>query len=44
MLEPEEVLNPRTGFAMPYETFVPHLINVLDSLGLSLYAKTNFVK
>ncbi|KAJ8078832.1 hypothetical protein PM082_013115 [Marasmius tenuissimus] len=43
MLEPEEVLNPRTGFAMPYETFVPHLINVLDSLGLSLYAKTNFV-
>ncbi|KAF9265414.1 hypothetical protein L218DRAFT_956998 [Marasmius fiardii PR-910] len=43
MLDPEATVSPRHGFAMPYDTFVPHLINVLDSLGLSLYAKTNFV-
>ncbi|KAJ3999122.1 hypothetical protein F5050DRAFT_1797993 [Lentinula boryana] len=43
MLEPEDVIGPRNGYAMSFRDFIPHLINVLDQLGLSLYARTNFI-
>lgn len=29
---------------MSFRDFIPHLMNVLDQLGLSLHARTNFVK
>jgi len=28
---------------MSFRDFIPHLINVLDQLGMSLYARTNFI-
>eukprot|EP00914_Ancora_sagittata_P015244 GHVO01030006.1.p1 GENE.GHVO01030006.1~~GHVO01030006.1.p1 ORF type:complete len:140 (-),score=13.87 GHVO01030006.1:69-488(-) len=43
MLEPEEVVSPRNGYAMSFRDFIPHLLNVLDQLGMSLYARTNFI-
>lgn len=44
MLEPDDVIGPRNGYAMSFRDFIPHLINVLDQLGMSLYARTNFIK
>jgi len=43
MLDPNEFVAPRNAFAMPYRDFIPHLIHVLDQLGLSLHARTNFI-
>ncbi|KAJ3869986.1 MAG: hypothetical protein NXY57DRAFT_593315 [Lentinula lateritia] len=43
MLDPDDVIGPRNGYAMSYRDFIPHLINVLDQLGMSLYARTNFI-
>ncbi|KAK7054844.1 hypothetical protein VNI00_003307 [Paramarasmius palmivorus] len=43
MLEPDEVISPSNGFAMSTRDFIPHLMGVLDQLGMSLYAKTNFI-
>lgn len=44
MLDPQEFISPRNGFAMTFRDFMPHLTRVLDQLGMSLYARTNFIK
>lgn len=44
MVEPANFIAPRNGFAMSFQDFVPHLMNVLDQLGMSLHARTAFVK
>ncbi|KAF8921236.1 hypothetical protein CPB85DRAFT_1269964 [Mucidula mucida] len=43
MLEPSDYIAPRNGFAMSFRDFIPHLMNVLDQLGMSMYARTNFI-
>ncbi|KAG6866950.1 hypothetical protein C0991_003866 [Blastosporella zonata] len=43
MVDPNEYIAPRNGFAMSFRDFIPHLMDVLDQLGLSLHAKTNFL-
>jgi len=43
MLDPVEFIAPRNGFAMAYRDFVPHLLTVMDQLGLSLHARTSFI-
>lgn len=44
MLEPTEFIAPRNSFAMSFRDFVPHLIGVLDQLGMSIHARTNFIQ
>ena len=44
MVEPANFIAPRNGFAMSFQDFIPHLMNVLDQLGLSLHARTAFIK
>jgi len=44
MIEPNSFIAPRNGFAMPFRDFLLHLKNVLDQLGLSIHARTNFIK
>ncbi|KAG6851011.1 hypothetical protein H0H93_004498 [Arthromyces matolae] len=44
MVDPNEYIAPRNGFAMSLRDFIPHLTNVLDQLGLSVHARTNFLK
>ena len=44
MLDPQEFIAPRNGFAMSFRDFVPHLMRVLDQLGMSLFARTTFIK
>ncbi|KAF8636727.1 hypothetical protein AX17_003530 [Amanita inopinata Kibby_2008] len=43
MIDPNELLGPRTGYAMSFRDFIPHLMNVLDQLGMSLHARTTFI-
>ncbi|KAK0450926.1 hypothetical protein EV421DRAFT_1888716 [Armillaria borealis] len=43
MMDPNDYIAPRNGYAMSFRDFVPHLMNVLDQLGMSLYARTNFI-
>ncbi|KAJ6502532.1 hypothetical protein C8R45DRAFT_818639 [Mycena sanguinolenta] len=43
MVDPNDYIAPRNGFAMSFRDFVPHLMNVLDQLGMSLHARTNFI-
>ncbi|KAI0748165.1 hypothetical protein C8Q80DRAFT_1270605 [Daedaleopsis nitida] len=43
MLDPQEFIAPRNGFAMSFRDFVPHLMRVLDQLGMSLFARTSFI-
>ncbi|KAF8654201.1 hypothetical protein AX16_003728 [Volvariella volvacea WC 439] len=43
MVDPRDYIAPRNGFAMPFRDFVPHLLRVLDQLGLSLHARTTFL-
>lgn len=43
MVDPNEYIAPRNGFAMSFRDFIPHLMNVLDQLGLSIHARTNFI-
>ncbi|KAJ7581438.1 hypothetical protein C8J56DRAFT_960051 [Mycena floridula] len=43
MVDPNDYVAPRNGFAMSFRDFVPHLMNVLDQLGMSLYARTMFI-
>lgn len=43
MLNPQEFIAPRNSFAMPIRDFLMHIINVLDQLGLSIQARTNFI-
>lgn len=44
LVDPSDYVAPRNGFAMTFRDFVPHLMNVLDQLGMSLYARTTFIK
>ncbi|KAF7323010.1 hypothetical protein HMN09_00080700 [Mycena chlorophos] len=43
MVDPNDYIAPRNGYAMSFRDFVPHLMNVLDQLGMSLHARTNFI-
>ncbi|KAH9946082.1 uncharacterized protein BXZ73DRAFT_95587 [Epithele typhae] len=43
MLDPQEFIAPRNGFAMSFRDFVPHLMRVLDQLGMSMFARTTFI-
>ncbi|CAL1704547.1 unnamed protein product [Somion occarium] len=43
MLDPHDFVAPRNSFAMSYRDFVLHLMTVLDTLGMSLHARTNFI-
>lgn len=43
MLNPQEFIAPRNSFAMPIRDFLMHIIGVLDQLGLSIQARTNFI-
>jgi hypothetical protein len=43
MVEPNDYIAPRNGYAMSFRDFIPHLMNVLDQLGMSLHARTNFI-
>ncbi|KAI0690567.1 hypothetical protein BC835DRAFT_1407485 [Cytidiella melzeri] len=42
-VDPSEFIAPRNGFAMSFRDFIPHLTRVLDQLGMSLHARTNFI-
>lgn len=44
MIDPTELLNARNGYALSFRDFVPHIMNVLDQLGMSIHARTTFVK
>jgi hypothetical protein len=44
MVDPNDYIAPRNGYAMSFRDFIPHLMNVLDQLGMSLHARTNFIK
>ena len=44
LLKADELISPRHGFAMSFRDFVPHLMRVLDQLGMSLFARTTFIK
>ncbi|KAF8844484.1 hypothetical protein BDN67DRAFT_717301 [Paxillus ammoniavirescens] len=43
MVDPNEFIAPRNGFAMTFRDFISHMMNVLDQLGMSLHARTNFI-
>ncbi|KJA27358.1 hypothetical protein HYPSUDRAFT_35228 [Hypholoma sublateritium FD-334 SS-4] len=43
MYDPNDFITPRNGFAMSFRDFVPHLMVVLDQLGMSLHARTAFI-
>jgi len=44
LLDPNEFVAPRNSFAMSFLDFIPHLMNVLDQLGMSVHARTDFIK
>lgn len=44
MVDPNDFIAPRNGFAMPLADFIRHLMDVLDTLGMSLHARTAFIK
>ena len=44
MVDPNDYIAPRNGYAMSFRDFIPHLMNVLDQLGMSLHARTHFIK
>lgn len=43
MVDPNNFIAPRNGFAMSFHDFIPHLMNVLDQLGMSMHARTAFI-
>ncbi|KAG1772744.1 hypothetical protein EDD22DRAFT_859906 [Suillus occidentalis] len=43
MVDPNDFIAPRNGYAMSFRDFVPHLMSVLDQLGMSMHARTNFI-
>ncbi|KAI0322217.1 hypothetical protein OF83DRAFT_1167742 [Amylostereum chailletii] len=43
MLDPNEFVAPRNSFAMSFLDFIPHLMIVLDQLGMSVHARTDFI-
>jgi len=42
-VNPHDYIRPENGFAMSFRDFIPHLLGVLDQLGMSLHARTNFM-
>lgn len=44
MFDPQSLVAPYNSFAMTFREFVPHVTKVLESLGLTLQARTNFIK
>ena len=44
MVEPSSFISSRNGFAMTLRDFISHLMNVLDQLGMSMHARTSFIK
>jgi hypothetical protein len=44
MVEPSSFISTRNGFAMTLRDFISHLMNVLDQLGMSMHARTAFIK
>jgi len=43
-LDPQSYIAPHNGYGMPTRVFIPHLMVVLDRLGLNLNARTTFVQ
>ncbi|TFK76393.1 hypothetical protein BDN72DRAFT_755477 [Pluteus cervinus] len=43
LVDPHDYIRPMNGFALSFRDFVPHLLGVLDQLGMSLHARTNFM-
>ncbi|KAG9226274.1 hypothetical protein CCMSSC00406_0003153 [Pleurotus cornucopiae] len=43
MIDPNDFIAPRNGFAMSFRDFIPHLTNVLNQLGMSVHARTTFI-
>ncbi|TFK54760.1 hypothetical protein OE88DRAFT_955577 [Heliocybe sulcata] len=43
LLDPDELLAPRNSYAMPFRDFVNNLQEVLDKLGLTMHARSNFI-
>lgn len=43
MVDPNDFIAPRNGYAMTFRDFVPHLMSVLDQLGMSKHGRTNFI-
>jgi hypothetical protein len=44
MVEPSSFISSRNGFAMTFRDFISHLMDVLDQLGMSMHARTAFIK
>lgn len=44
MVDPNEFVSPRNGYAMSFRDFVSHLLSVMQQLGLSLRAATEFIQ
>ncbi|KAF8509263.1 hypothetical protein JB92DRAFT_3083796 [Gautieria morchelliformis] len=42
-IDPNTIIAPYNGFAMTFREFIPHLGKVLESLGLSIHARTSFI-
>ncbi|KAI0054132.1 hypothetical protein FA95DRAFT_1551939 [Auriscalpium vulgare] len=42
-VDPNEFIAPRNSYAMSFRDFIPHLMNVLDQLGMSVHARTDFI-
>ncbi|KAF8580876.1 hypothetical protein K439DRAFT_1648057 [Ramaria rubella] len=42
-IDPHTIIAPYNGFAMTLREFIPHLGKVLETLGLSIQARTNFI-
>lgn len=43
MVDPNEFIAPRNSYAMSFDDFISHLMDVLDQLGMSLHARTSFI-
>ena len=44
LLDPNEFLAPRNSFAMPLLDFISHLMRVLDQFGMSVHARSEFIR
>ncbi|KAI0065379.1 hypothetical protein BV25DRAFT_1821776 [Artomyces pyxidatus] len=42
-VDPNEFIAPRNSYAMSFRDFIPHLMNVMDQLGMSVHARTDFI-
>ncbi|KAG1762066.1 hypothetical protein EDD22DRAFT_1029270 [Suillus occidentalis] len=43
MVDPNDFITPRNGYATSFRDFVPHFMSILDQLGMSLHAGTNVI-